>query len=124
MANKPLRPCLHPGCTALVRGGYCEKHRPPDRESRSACSQSYRRWYALPVWTEDLRPKQLAREPFCQECAKHGLRERATDVDHVEPHNGDWGKFTDPSNLQSLCHSCHGRKTIAESRAKAARRKH
>ena len=116
VANKPLRPCLHPGCTALVRSGYCERHRPPRVERRSEDS---RRWYSLPVWTDDLRPEQLAREPFCRECAAHGLRVYATDVDHVVPHDGDWSKFIDPENLQSLCHSCHGRKTAAESRAKA-----
>ncbi|MBS6883788.1 HNH endonuclease [uncultured Butyricicoccus sp.] len=119
MASKPLRPCLHPGCTALVRGGYCERHRPPRVERRSEDSRRWRRWYSLPVWTDDLRPEQLAREPFCRECAAHGLRVYATDVDHVVPHDGDWSKFIDPENLQSLCHSCHGRKTAAESRAKA-----
>ena len=119
MASKPLRPCLHPRCTALVRSGYCERHRPPRVERRSEDSRRWRRWYSLPVWTDDLRPEQLAREPFCRECAAHGLRVYATDVDHVVPHDGDWSKFIDPENLQSLCHSCHGRKTAAESRAKA-----
>ena len=119
VANKPLRPCLHPGCTALVRSGYCERHRPPRVERRSEDSRRWRRWYSLPVWTDDLRPEQLAREPFCRECAAHGLRVYATDVDHVVPHDGDWSKFIDPENLQSLCRSCHGRKTAAESRAKA-----
>ena len=119
MASKPLRPCLHPSCTALVRSGYCERHRPPRVERRSEDSRRWRRWYSRPVWTDDLRPEQLAREPFCRECAAHGLRVYATDVDHVVPHDGDWSKFIDPENLQSLCHSCHGRKTAAESRAKA-----
>ena len=119
MASKPLRPSLHPSCTALVRSGYCERHRPPRVERRSEDSRRWRRWYSLPVWTDDLRPEQLAREPFCRECAAHGLRVYATDVDHVVPHDGDWSKFIDPENLQSLCHSCHGRKTAAESRAKA-----
>ena len=119
MASKPLRPCLHPGCTALVRGGYCEQHQPKRVERRSAESRAWRRWYSLPVWTDDLRPNQLLHEPFCRECARRGLRVRATDVDHVVPFEGDWKLFTDPGNLQSLCHSCHGRKTAAESRAKA-----
>ncbi|MGO5027603.1 HNH endonuclease signature motif containing protein [Candidatus Agathobaculum pullicola] len=68
-------------------------------------------------------PQELAREPFCRDCARRGLRVYATDVDHVVPHDGDWSKFVDPENMQSLCHSCHSAKTIAESRAKAARRK-
>lgn len=117
--SKPMRPCLYPGCTALVRSGYCDAHRPPDTARRSERSRAYRRWYSLSVWTDELRPQQLAREPFCRTCAARGLRTRATDVDHVVPHDGDWARFTDPGNLESLCHSCHSRKTAAESRAKA-----
>lgn len=122
MASKPLRPCLHPGCTALVRRSYCDKHRPLESARRSAKSQSYRRWYSLKIWTDELRPGQLAREPFCRDCARRGLRVYATDVDHVQPHDGDWALFVDPTNLQSLCHSCHSAKTIEESRAKARRK--
>lgn len=118
MAQKPLRPCRHPGCCVLVPGGYCAAHKPKDSTRRSEESKSWRWMYLTPEWPNDLRPEQLLREPFCRECAQRGIRTRATDVDHVEPHNGDWSKFTDRSNLQSLCHSCHSRKTMAESRAK------
>ena len=117
MALKPLRPCRHPGCPALTREGYCPQHKPSKAPRRG--SAEYHGWYSLPVWTDDLRPNQLLHEPFCRECARRGLRVRATDVDHVVPFEGDWKLFTDPDNLQSLCHSCHGRKTAAESRAKA-----
>lgn len=120
MAMKPLRPCRHPGCTALVSGGYCETHKPRDSDRRSAEAKAWHWMYLTPEWTDDLRPTQLLNEPWCCECAKRGIRTRATDVDHVEPHNGDWELFTDRSNLQSLCHSCHSRKTMAESRAKSA----
>lgn len=119
MSVKPLRPCLHPGCRTLVRGGYCDRHKPKDASRRSAESRAWRGWYSLDVWTKDLRPAQLLREPFCRECARHGIRRRATDVDHVVPHDGDWTKFTDRGNLQSLCHGCHSAKTMAESRAKS-----
>ena len=63
---------------------------------------------------------QLLLEPFCRECAKQGLRVWATDVDHIEPHRGDWSKFTDRNNLQSLCHACHSRKTAEEMWQKSA----
>ena len=120
MANKPLRPCRHPGCTALVSDGYCDLHRPKDR--RSAAAKSWHWMYLTPEWTEDLWPGQLLREPFCRECARHGARTPATEVDHIQPHRGDWTVFTDRSNLQSLCHSCHSRKTMAEMRQKPAER--
>ena len=112
MAMKPLRPCRHPGCSALTREGYCPKHKPARAPRRA--SAEYHSWYSLPIWTEDLRPGQLLREPFCRECARQGLRTPATDVDHVRDHRGDWALFTDRDNLQSLCHSCHSRKTMRE----------
>lgn len=77
-------------------------------------SAEYHSWYSLPVWTDDLRPAQLLREPFCRECARRGVRTWATVVDHVEPHRGDWTKFIDRSNLQSLCKHHHDQKTARE----------
>ena len=123
MASKPLRPCRHVGCTALVRCGYCDKHRPKRVERRSAESRAWRGWYSLPIWMDELRPAQLLREPFCRECGRLGLRVYATDADHVTPHDGDWSRFTDADNLQSLCHSCHSRKTAREMAQKARARR-
>lgn len=122
MAKKPLRPCAHVGCRELVRGVYCDKHRPKDRTRRSEAAADWHAWYKLPIWKNDLRPAQLLREPFCRACAARGKREgaphlfrvSATDVDHVIPHRGNWKLFVDPGNHQSLCHSCHSRKTAAE----------
>ncbi len=114
MAMKPLRSCRHPGCSQLVREGYCPAHKPKARDQRSAEAASWHGWYNLLGWKDDLRPAQLLREPFCRECAKKGIRTPATDVDHDVDHKGDWAKFTDRSNLQSLCHSCHSRKTARD----------
>lgn len=109
---KPLRPCRHPGCAALTREGYCPKHKPKPAARR--VSAAYHSWYSLPVWTDDLRPAQLLAEPWCRDCARRGIRTRATVVDHVQPHRGDWDKFIDRGNLQSLCKGCHDRKTARE----------
>lgn len=122
MAMRPVRPCAHPGCRELVRTGYCDKHRPKDRQRRSAEAADWHTWYTLPIWVNDLRPMQLLNEPFCRECSRraaledlpHLARVRATDVDHIVPHRGVWSRFIDRTNLQSLCHSCHSRKTAAE----------
>lgn len=114
MAMKPLRPCRHPGCSALVRDGYCDAHRPKRTNDRSQEAQSWRWMYRTGKWLDELRPEQLLREPFCRACALRGVRAYATDVDHVIPHRGVWALFVDPNNLQSLCHSCHSRKTAAE----------
>ena len=112
MASKPMRPCRHPGCPDLTRDGWCPKHRP--RQAARRESATWHGWYSLPVWTDDLRPGQLLREPFCCACAQRGVRTPATDVDHIRDHKGDWVVFTDRTNLQSLCHSCHSRKTMGE----------
>ena len=114
MAMKPLRPCRHPGCSALVRDGYCGAHQPKRPDDRSEETKSWRWMYRTDKWLRELRPEQLLREPFCRECSKRGIRTRATDVDHIVDHKGDWDVFCDPSNLESLCHSCHSRKTARE----------
>ena len=112
MAMKPLRPCRYPGCPELTREGYCPKHK-PKRAGRRVSAQ-WHGWYSLPVWTDDLRPNQLLREPWCRECARRGIHTRATVVDHIQPHRGNWIRFIDRDNLQSLCKSCHDRKTALE----------
>ncbi|OUN09134.1 HNH endonuclease [Flavonifractor sp. An9] len=117
---KPLRPCRHPGCSALTREGYCDRHKPKPAARRA--SAEYHAWYSLPVWTDDLRPTQLLLEPWCRECAKRGIRTRATVVDHVEPHCGDWARFIERANLQSLCKRCHDRKTALEQAGKRRKR--
>lgn len=120
MAQKPLRPCRKPGCPNLTRDGWCPEHRPSKAPKRQSASWHW--MYLTKTWTEELRPTQLLLEPFCRECAKRGLRVTATRVDHVEDHEGDWEKFKDPQNLQSLCESCHNRKTaksVADRRRKS-----
>ena len=112
MAQKPLRPCRRPGCSALTRDGWCPAHKPKQAPRRE--SAPWHGWYSLPVWTDDLRKAQLLREPFCRECDRRGLRTWATDVDHIRDHKGNWALFTARDNLQSLCHSCHARKTMRE----------
>ena len=117
MAEKPLRPCRHAGCPELTRDGWCPKHKP--RHQRRA-SADYHGWYMLPIWTKRLRPAQLLREPWCRECARvyppddPRHRTRATVVDHIVPHRGDWEKFIDPTNHQSLCKQHHDQKTALE----------
>ena len=55
----------------------------------------------------------LNTHPLCEECKRRGVFAPATVVDHITPHKGDHNKFNDMSNLQSLCRSCHSRKSSA-----------
>lgn len=110
MASRALKQCRYPGCPELTRDGYCPRHK---RQARKA-SAEWHSWYSKPIWTQRLRPGQLMREPWCRECARSGVRTRATVADHVVPFRGSWALFTDEGNLQSLCKPCHDRKTMRE----------
>lgn len=118
--NLPLKPCRRAGCPELVRGGgYCDKHQRTARRTRRdtqgerGVSGEWHGLYYTARWRE-MRAEQLIIEPYCRDCSAHGIRSAATDVDHIVPHRGDRKLFYDKTNLQSLCHSCHSRKTIAE----------
>ena len=100
MPSRPYRPCKHAGCPELTRDGYCPAHKPA--EAARKMSADWHRFYDKKIWKHKLRPQQLLKEPFCRECAREGRRVRATTVDHIIPHRGDWSRFIDPNNLQSL----------------------
>lgn len=61
------------------------------------------------------RESWLAEHPLCRSCEDRGLIVAATDVDHVIPHRGDPVRFW-LGPFQSLCGSCHGRKSAGEAR--------
>ena len=116
--QKPLRPCRAPGCGVLTREGYCEAHRARAAQAKARKESEAWHWmYGTPLWRKRLRPQQLVREPFCRACARAGRRVKATTVDHIVPHCGDWELFKEPENLQSLCESCHNSKTARETNA-------
>lgn len=54
------------------------------------------------------------RNPLCAHCLIDGAITAATVVDHIRPHRGDMRVFWDSDNWQSLCASCHGRKTTTQ----------
>jgi 5-methylcytosine-specific restriction endonuclease McrA len=59
-----------------------------------------------------LRRHSLCADPY----GRHGdVGEIATEVDHVVPWSTDDKLAFDSSNLQSLCKSCHARKSLHES---------
>lgn len=111
MPYRPKTPCHHPGCPELVEAGrlYCEKHLPLHLEvTRPAAKRGYnRRW-------QKVRKSYLEAHPLCVQCAKQGKYVRATVVDHIIPHRGDQKLFWDQNNWQSLCKSCHDKKTLTE----------
>lgn len=59
-----------------------------------------------------LRRVKLGKQPLCVECG-----DAATDVDHIQPIT-QGGAVWALDNLQSMCKSCHGRKTRRENTEK------
>lgn len=112
MPRRPPRACAVPGCPAVVEGGArCPDHvRALRREADSLRPTAARRGYDA-SWRR-VRLAHLKRQPLCVECERFGVAAPATDVDHVVPLRR--GGTHAASNLQSLCHFHHSRKTAAE----------
>ena len=72
------------------------------RRASSASRRYNRRW-------RNTRAVYLSANAACVLCGAP-----ATDVDHVTPHGMDHDLFWDTNNWQSLCHSCHSKKTQLE----------
>ncbi|NLC02720.1 MAG: HNH endonuclease [Tissierellia bacterium] len=110
MPSKPLKPCKHPLCPNLTEGYYCDEHK--DMEYKPKQSK-YKKLYSSTRW-QQLRQYRLNTQPLCVECLKHNRYTPATVVDHMKPHKGNEKLFYDLKNLQSMCKSCHDRKTAKE----------
>jgi len=61
-----------------------------------------------------LRLMHLNKYPLCVACQQAGLTTRATEVDHIQPHDGNLSLMYSVNNLQSMCKPCHSRKTMKE----------
>ncbi|WP_328880214.1 HNH endonuclease [Streptomyces sp. NBC_00299] len=61
-----------------------------------------------------LREHQLCASEECS-AIPAPLRPAATEVDHIDALGLQGPRWDDPTNWQSLCHSCHSAKTARES---------
>lgn len=111
MPTKARKPCNHTACYELSERGkaYCTLHRPNTDWVRT----QRQRMYHSKFWRV-ARKMHIQENPMCVHCNRANITRAATDVDHITPHEGNYKLFTDPNNLQSLCKSCHGKKTIKE----------
>lgn len=104
--------CNHPMCTKIAEQGsaYCESHvKAETKNTRSSTQMGYDyRW-------QKIRKVHLQKNPLCVECMRtQGIVTVATVVDHITPHKGNRQLFYDIGNHQSLCVSCHNRKSAKE----------
>jgi len=73
------------------------------------------KWYGQ-KWWKNTRERVLREDPLCGVCLLLGRAVEATDVDHIEPHEGNYELFHDRTNLWGLCKSCHATKSSYEAK--------
>lgn len=99
------RPCLQPGCSALVIRGYCQEHKPDADRQRwqgyDRCRGSSRERGYDHNW-ERFRKMYLARHPVCNDCGR-----LATEVHHVAKVKDRPDLKLVEANCMGLCKPCH-----------------
>jgi len=115
------RPCPHPGCPVLTKGGRCKKHQRAkhaaiDARRGSPSERGYDR-----TW-QQLRKLKLATDPWCEiktHCANLSLTHQlATEVDHIQTVRDYPELRLVWSNLRSACKRCHSARTMRDLRDK------
>lgn len=111
-ANVP-RSCRIRGCgnTTIDRSGFCENHKGESWKQYKPGKTRHQRGYGR-KW-EVIRDRILKRDKgLCQQHLREGVAKQASCVDHIKAkaHGGT----DDDANLESLCWSCHSRKTARE----------
>lgn len=107
--------CNYPHCgLPSTSGKYCDKHKRISREEservrlRNSPSVQDRKQFYNSVQWRSISKWFRRKNPLCAVCGKI-----AHHVDHIVP-LADGGHATSEENLQSLCVSCHTKKTIVE----------
>ena len=110
MPTKHKTFCKFPNCPNLITAAdrsYCNDHAKyrTNFKRHNRFVQGDYRWNKLSKW-------YLRNNPLCVKCLSVGLTVAATEVDHIIPRQD--GGDNSRENLQSLCKSCHSRKTAKE----------
>ena len=113
--------CTFPGCNTPVEVDHFDKGSPrcPLHPVAQRIRKEYKHhfhngsnFYWTNTWKK-LRASYIDEQPLCESCLVFGILEDARVVDHIKEIE-DGGSRTDRDNLQSLCDSCHKRKTARE----------
>ena len=83
-----------------------EKKRTQPNLTDNSSFYNSRKWRAL-------RNYYIQLNPLCEQCKRKGEVVGGQCVDHIRPIRLG-GKLTDVSNLQTLCNSCHAKKSGSE----------
>lgn len=125
---KPQKRCNASRCRTLIdyTQQYCSQHKPKARIKQATYSERVERdseavkFYKSKHWERTSRNYRY-KQPICERCLTLGIVTPADVVDHVKERkdlsDDEQHLLYDESNLMSLCHACHNRKT-AQERAK------
>lgn len=116
----PIKQCRHNNCRKMIpfTETYCDKHKQVVNksydEAKMRNNPKYVAFYKTMAW-RNTRKVALVRDDYlCQHCLLNGVTKPAEMVDHIIPSLVDWDKRLDLNNLQSLCFSCHNKKTAED----------
>ncbi len=121
MPNGMWKQCRAAGCAGLTKDKYCAKHIYLEIKEKKAREHHYnnhvrdkktQKLYDSTSWRK-LRGLYIINNPLCESCFAQGKITKAVIVDH-KTEIKDGGSMLDKKNLQSLCHSCHNKKTAIE----------
>ena len=84
----------------------------PKRKQHGRRKERNYTFYNSQLW-RNFRKHFIQNNPLCIECEKIGVIKAANVVDHITPIN-EGGNKLDVTNLQSLCHSHHNKKSGRE----------
>jgi 5-methylcytosine-specific restriction protein A len=104
--------CPHAGCNRITHGGRCEQHRAQQYQGTSK-NRSGDPFYHTAAWHK-LRDWKRSVSPLCEACEREGRVVAMAHVDHVLPRATHPHIELDADNTQSLCESCHNKKTACE----------
>jgi 5-methylcytosine-specific restriction protein A len=119
ISDRAKKPCTTIMCPNLAEGSerYCplciSKGYNEHKEYKKHRTDKYEQAIYKSARWKKIREIRLQINPLCQECEKQGMIAIARLVDHINPikHGGE---PYDLDNTQSLCYSCHNRKTSNE----------
>ena len=109
-----------------------KKHRPwiPKRKAKKPILQSnahrssadMQHFYQSKAW-KSLRNYKIQLQPLCEHCERKGLTEPGKEIDHIIAIK-DNGSRLSLDNLQTLCRSCHSKKSVQEREARKYNKKY
>ena len=106
MSIKSSKPCTYPGCAHFATsGGRCEIHQREFKKKYDINRDSTQEWRK---WIHSTRYRKAIGEfkkshPLCERCLKEGKITPVYIIHHKIPHEGDYERFWDVDNWESIC---------------------